>query len=229
MDIGADYMIGSDLQDGLASQEELRSATKVIEQLITYNVCSSDLEQSKLVDLTIKPNLKGYGVTSFDNKDEIIVAGKIAAENVLDELKEIAKIQGHPEIKHSVPPVNDYQLITDINILGLKSFNETYIQGKLSIRPPQLASYETIRDGVKTLYSSGNFDKIYYRIRQNERGHKTLNILVQEKPSKQSLKFGLHYDDLFKTGLLFFFTSIQVIFKNSILYSAFILDYFLRL
>src|SRR5690625_7818740 len=97
---------------------------------------------------------------SFDNKDEIIVAGKIAAENVLDELKEIAKIQGHPEIKHSVPPVNDYQLITDINILGLKSFNETYIQGKLSIRPPQLASYETIRDGVKTLYSSGNFDKI---------------------------------------------------------------------
>lgn len=228
LDLGADYIIGIDLQDGLASQEELRSATKVIEQLITYNIVEKSAEQSKLVDLTIRPNLKGYGVTSFDNKDEIIVAGKIAAENVLDELKEIAKRQGHPEIKHSVPPVNDYQLITDINIRGLKSFNETYIQGKLGIRPPQLASYETIRDGVKTLYSSGNFDKIYYRIRQNERGHKTLNILVQEKPSKQSLKFGLHYDDLFKTGLLVNFTSKQVLFKNSILSADLILGDFPR-
>src|SRR5690625_276668 len=66
LDLGADYIIGIDLQDGLASQEELRSATKVIEQSITYNIVEKSAEQSKLVDLTIKPNLKGYGVTSFD-------------------------------------------------------------------------------------------------------------------------------------------------------------------
>lgn len=222
LDLGADYIIGVDLQHGLASQEELRSATKVIEQLITYNIVEKSQEQSKLVDLTIRPNLKGYGVTSFDSKDEIIEAGRLAAESIKEELKQISKSQGHPEIKHNVPLTNEYQLITDIHIRGLNSFNESYIQGKLGIMPPQLASYETIRDGVKTLYSSGNFDKIYYRIRKNERGHKTLYILVQEKPTKQSLKFGLHYDDLFKTGLLINFTSKQILFKNSILSADFI-------
>lgn len=228
LDLGADYIIGIDLQDGLAKQEDLKSAAKIIEQLISYNIVEKSEEQSKLVDLSIKPHLKGYGVTSFENKNEIINAGRIAAENVFEELKEISQKQGRPQIQHTSPSTNDYLLITDINIRGLNSFNESYLKGKLGISPPQLVSYETIRDGVKTLYSSGNFDKIYYRVRKNEQGHKTLNIIVQENPSKQSLKFGLHYDDLFKTGLLINFTSKQVLFKNSILSADLILGDNLR-
>src|SRR5690625_7590378 len=48
LDLGADYIIGIDLQDGLASQEELRSATKVIEQLITYNIVEKRSEERRV-------------------------------------------------------------------------------------------------------------------------------------------------------------------------------------
>lgn len=216
LDLGADYIIGVDLQDGLLSEEELGSATKVIEQLITYNIVEKSEEQSKLVDLAIVPNLKGYSVTSFDSKEEIIQSGTNAAREVFEQLQQIAKEQGNPIIDHSLSESNEYQLITDIEVRGIESFNQSYIMGKLGIIPPQLANYRTIRDGVRALYSSGNFNKIYYRLRNNKDGHKTLSIAAHENPTKQSLKFGLHYDDLFKTGLLVNFTSKQLLFKNSI-------------
>src|SRR5690606_17059819 len=68
IDMGADIIIGVDLQEGLLDPENLNSATKVIEQIITYNIAEKSKEQSLLVDVSIKPDLTGYGVTSFDNK-----------------------------------------------------------------------------------------------------------------------------------------------------------------
>lgn len=226
IDMGADYIIGVDIQEGLLNDSELSSATKVIEQIITYNIAEKSMEQSKLVDLTIKPDLKGFTATSFDSKDEIINAGTKAAEEKFDQLKEIAAAQGNPKIDNYPHEGFEYVLITDIEVKGLETFNRSYIKGRLGIITPQLVSYDAIRLGVKSLYSSGNFSKVYYRIIDNEEGHKTLSLFVTENPTKQSIKFGLHYDDLFKTGLLLNFSSRHVIFDNSIFSADLILgDY----
>lgn len=226
LDMGADFIIGIDLQEGLLDQDQLGSATKVIEQIISYNIAEKSSEQSKLVDLSIRPDILGFSVTSFDKKDEIISSGKLAAEAVLDELKEIARLQGHPKISKSKVENSKYVLITELEINGLKNYNRSYVMGKLGINPPHLISYEAIREGVKSLYSSGNFGKVYYRVKDNDSGHKTLSIFLRENTSQQSLKFGLHYDDLFKTGLLVNFTSKHVLFDNSILSADLVLgDY----
>jgi NTE family protein len=217
LDMGADIIIGIDLQEGLLEDDELNSATKVIEQIISYGISEKSKIQSEMVDLVIKPNLEGFSVTSFDHKDAIIKAGRKAVGEVLDELKEIAQKQGNVSLQHEPIQSNEFILITDLEINGLETFNKSYIKGKLAINPPQLATYSQVRDGIKSLYSSGNFNKVYYRIKENEEGHKTLSIVVRESPSKQTLKFGLHYDDLFKTGLLVNFTSRHLIFDNSTL------------
>jgi len=227
-DLGADIIIGVDLQEGLLDEENLNSATKVIEQIISYNIAEKSAEQSQLVDLTIRPNLNGYSVTSFDDKDSIINSGKRAAREMLPELKKIAELQGHPEITHKPVESGEYVLIRDLEIKGLETYNRSYIKGKIGIKPPQLASYQHIRDGIKALYSSGNFSKVYYRIKNNEKGEKTLYLFVKEKSTKQSVKFGLHYDDLFKTGLLLNFTGRHFLFDNSTLSADLILGDFPR-
>ena len=228
IDMGADIIIGIDLQEGLLGQDELNSATKVIEQIISYGIAEKSKEQSQLVNLTIRPDLTGFSVTSFDQKDQIINAGTTAAENVLPQLEEIARAQGNITV-HSTPrDENEYILITDLEINGLESFNRSYIKGKLGIKPPHLVSYQNIRDGIKSLYSSGNFSKVYYRIKNNEKGQNTLALFVREESSKQSVKFGLHYDDLFKTGLLINFTSKRVLVNNSVLSADLVLGDFPR-
>lgn len=228
IDMGADIIIGVDLQEGLLDDDQLNSATKVIEQIISYEIAESSKIQAEKVDLTIKPNIEGFSVTSFDLKDEIINSGKKAATEVFDQLKEIAKKQGNIEINHSHVESSEFILITDLEINGLESFTTGYIKGKLAVDPPQLASYTQIRDGIKSLYSSGNFNKVYYRVKENDEGHKTLSIVVRENPSKQSIKFGLHYDDLFKTGLLVNFTNRHFIFDNSTFSADLILGDFPR-
>ncbi len=228
LDMGADIIIGVDLQEGLLDGDQLTSATKVIEQIISYGISEKSLQQSELVDLSIKPELKGFSVTSFDNKTQIINAGTDAAEKVFSQLQEIAQLQGNLPIDHHPIEGSEYVLITDLEINGLKTYNRSYVKGKLGINPPHLVSYTNIRDGIKSLYSSGNFSKVYYRIKKNEKGHQTLSIFIREKPTKQSLKFGLHYDDLFKTGLLVNFTSKHVLFTNSVLSADIVLGDFPR-
>src|SRR5690606_7376825 len=181
-----------------------------------------------LVNLNIRPELTGFSVTSFDEKDLIIGAGTEAANRVYDELREIARRQGNPKVDHNPIENNEYVLITDLEINGLETYNRSNIKGKLGIEPPHLVSYENIRQGIKSLYSSGNFNKIYYRIKQNESGHKTLSVFLRENTSRQSIKFGLHYDDLFKTGLLLNYTSKHVLFDNSILSADVVLGDFPR-
>ena len=228
LDMGADIIIGIDLQEGLLGQDELNSATKVIEQIISYGIAEKSSEQSELVDLSIRPELTGFSVTSFDDKDKIISAGTVAAENVYSQLQEIARLQGNPSVQQAPKNENEYVLVTDMEINGLESYNRSYVKGKLGIKPPHLVSYQEIRDGVKALYSSGNFSKVFYRLKENEGGHKTLSLFIREKPSKQSVKFGLHYDDLFKTGLLLNFTSKHVLLNNSVLSADLILGDFPR-
>ncbi len=228
IDMGADIIIGIDLQEGLLGQDELNSATKVIEQIISYGIAEKSKEQSELVDLTIRPDLTGFSVTSFDQKDKIINAGTIAAQKVLPELQEIARAQGNLDLHTTSREEAEYILITDLEINGLESFNRSYIKGKLGIKPPHLVSYKNIRDGIKSLYASGNFSKVYYRIKENEKGHKTLSLFVREESSNQSLKFGLHYDDLFKTGLLINFTAKRLLVNNSVLSADVVLGDFPR-
>jgi NTE family protein len=227
-DLGADIIIGIDLQEGLLDEKDLNSATKVLEQIITYNISDNTKEQSKLVDLEIKPALKGYSVTSFDDKDSIILAGKAAAEKMLPELKKIAALQGFPEIQKPEISKDNHILITELEINGLESYSRTYIKSKIGIKTPQLASYEQIRAGIKALYSSGNFNKVFYRIKNNNAGHKTLALYLRENPSRKSLKFGLHYDDLYKTGLLLNFTAKRFLVDNSIFSADIILGDFPR-
>ena len=227
-DLGADIIIGIDLQEGLLDQENLNSATKVLEQIITYNISDKTKEQSKLTDLEIKPVLKGYSVTSFDDKDSIILAGKSAAEKMLPELKKIAGLQGYPELKKKKISNSEHLLITELEINGLETYSRTYIKSKIGIKTPQLATYEQVRAGIKTLYSSGNFNKVFYRIKNNADGHKTLALYLRENPSRKSLKFGLHYDDLYKTGLLLNFTAKRFLVDNSIFSADIVLGDFPR-
>lgn len=227
-DMGADIIIGIDLQEGLLEPEELNSVTKVLEQIISYDIAAKSKEQSKLVDLSIKPNLEGFSVTSFDQKLPIISAGIKAGDSVFSQLQAIAALQGKPTNDHRSLDDDEYTLITGLEINGLSSYTRSYVKGKIGIKPPQLASYKEIKKGVNALYSSGNFSKVYYQIIQNDEGHNNLSIDLVENPNRQFLKFGLHYDDVFKTGLLINFTNRHFFIDNSTLSADIIIGDFPR-
>ena len=216
-EMGADIIIGVELGDGLQNRDELNSAIDILSQIMTMSIVKKTNEQKKMVDLMIKPSLKDYSVTSFDDVDSIYQKGIVAADKVFDQLKEIAKKQNAFNKSRNEIKLDDYVLVKDIKVEGLKSFNDNYIEGKLGIRTPELIKYDDLKTGISRLYASGNFNNITYKISELDENENLLTLNVEENKTKQSIRFGLHYDDLFKTGLLLNFTSKNLFLKNSIL------------
>ncbi len=216
-EMGADIIIGVELGDGLQKRDELNSAIDILSQIMSMSIVKKTNEQKKNVDLLIKPELKEYAVTSFEDVDSIYQRGIIASDKVFDQLKEIAKKQNAVNTSRKEIKLDDYVLVKDIKVEGIKNYNQNYVEGKLGIRTPELIKYDDLKAGISKLYASGNFNNISYKISELDENENLLTLNLQENKTKQSIRFGLHYDDLFKTGLLLNFTSKNLFLKNSIL------------
>ena len=68
---------------------------------------------------------------------------------------------------------------------------------------------------IDRLYATGYYKLINYDIVSQDDGY-ILKLIVEEDNTKYAIKMGLHYDNVFKSGLLFNFTAKQLGF-NSIL------------
>ncbi|WP_068597917.1 patatin-like phospholipase family protein [Vaginella massiliensis] len=227
--MGADYIIGVDVEEGeLRPKELVNSAVDIIQQIISFNIVKNSTEQKKLADLIIRPDISQYTVTSFSEFMPIYQKGIEAGEEKFEELIEIAKLQNATDNKRNSIYNNDYILIRDVKTSGLEKFTDAYIKARFGIKPPELLNYERILTGVNQLYATGNFSNITYRIEKDKDDHYNLSLAFTENRNRQFLKFGLHYDDLFKTGLLVNFTSKNFLFKNTNLSTDFVFGDFFR-
>lgn len=214
---GMDIIIGVDLDTDLLKEEDLKNAINIIMQIIAFRIKEHNEYERKFVTLNIKPDIKGISVTDFDKVNEILEIGKKAAEENYISLKEIAKLQGYDTVyrpRRENFPSNENLFINSINIIGNKIYDKSYIKRILDIKPPENLSINKINKGVKALFATDNFNNVYYKI-ENNPDYQTLNIYVNEKKNPNALKFGLHYDDIFKASLLANITFNRVITKNS--------------
>ncbi|SUP54010.1 NTE family protein rssA [Weeksella virosa] len=226
--MGADIIIGVDVEEGkLKPKEEIGSAIDVISQIISFNIVENSTQQKKLADLIIRPDIDNYTVTSFENAKEIIAKGLEAGDSLMSQLKEIAARQNHPSPTRPIENRNDFVLIRDVKTSGLKKFNDNYVEGRFGIKAPELLNYQSITDGINRLYATDNFSNVTYIIDKDSADNNILHLNFTENQNKQFLKFGLHYDDVFKTGLLLNFTSKNILLKNTNLSADFVVgDYF---
>lgn len=217
-DKGIDIIIGVDLGSGLQKAEDIKSLINVINQIISYRInMKTDFERS-YVNLLIKPDLKDYSVTDFDKKDSILLKGKLAAEKAYIELKKIAKLQNNKDTINNTKeiPVNKNLYVTTLNIEGKNSYDTKYIKRKIGIEIPGNTSIKDISKGISALYSTGNFNRVYYQIQNNKEKNDSIKLtLFLDEKNNNSLKLGIHYDDVYKASILTNITLYKLLFKNS--------------
>lgn len=212
--LGADIIIGVDVQDDLMDRKELKNATKILVQIT--NLQSIAKMKNKIVetDIYINPDIKNYGVISFDKGKEIIRKGEEAAFSVYEKLLLVANKQDAYQ-KPKLKLVTDTLQIEKININNLNNFTEDYIVGKLRFKEDSKVSYTDLQKGINNINATQNFSAINYSFdpKQNK---EDLNLTLIENPTKTYLKFGLHYDGLYKSGILVNLTHKKTLFKNDI-------------
>src|SRR5690606_19278043 len=90
---GADIIIGVGVQTGMMNREELNLITKMIMQVINFQMLRNMEEKMKQTDVYIKPDITDFNVISFKDGEKIVENGIKAAEPFREQLREIAQQQ----------------------------------------------------------------------------------------------------------------------------------------
>lgn len=213
---GMDLIIGVDVQDSLKNRDQLRSAFSVLLQISNYRTIGHMKEKREETDLYFHPDIKDFSVVSFAAGRAIIESGYVSATEKIDSLKKIAGRQKKIEKEPVVIKKLDTLHIDKVEITGNEKYTRSYVLGKLKIKTPVKLSYEKFTEGINNLSATGNFQSIDYRLQEDDSGKTTLLVKLRESKSQTSLRFGVHYDDLFRTAALVNFTRKRVITNNDI-------------
>ncbi len=214
--MGADVIIGIDVQDTLKTRKELKSVLNVMAQLNNYRTIEDMVEKREDTDIYIHPNIKYYNVVSFAEGNEIIKAGSIETNLYREELETLAKRQKPIQKKEINFVKNDLLYITKVEIKGNKYYTRAYVLGKLKLKTPANTSYREFSDGVNNLSATGNFQEINYRFYKDVSGSVIVKFNLVESDSNTMLRLSAHYDDLYKTSVLFNITRKRLITNNDI-------------
>ena len=219
--MGADIIIGVNVQDDLSDRTNLMNATKILVQIANLQTLEKMKEKIKDTDIYIKPDIKGFGIISFDSGDEIVKKGEDAAFSVYEKIKNLAD-KNAPFHKLGLKLKTDSLYIKEINCIGLDNFTNDYIIGKLRFKPGAKRTYTDLLKGINNINATNNFSSISYTLDPNNEGE-NLNLVVKENPTKTYLKFAMHYDNLFKSAVLINLSHKRTLFKNDIMSVDFIL------
>jgi len=212
--MGADIIIGVDVQDPLKTRDQIKGATGVLVQINNYQMIKKMDAKRKSTDVYIKPDISGFSVVSFEEGVDIIKKGEDAALKILDTLRKLGS--GIPIVKPHIG-IKDSLCIEQIEISGLKNYTRSYIIGKLSFKPGNKVSYNVFNNGITNLNATQNFTAIAYSFdKGGVNDPEVLKLRLQETPITRFLKFGLHYDGLFKSAIVVNLTQKNFLKRNDV-------------
>ncbi len=212
--LGADIIIGVDVQSGLRGKEELQDGTKILFQITNLQMIEKMEANVKGTNIYIKPDIKNIGVVSFEKAKEIILRGEEAAFTVYEDFKKLAeKPNSYQKPKLTIE--SDSLNIVKIKYNNLGHYSRAYIEGKLKFKPGAKIRYTDLETGINNIDATHNFGTVTYSLNPNGSGDDLLLNLI-ENPVRTYLKFGLHYDGLFKSAVLANITNKNTLFKNDV-------------
>ena len=212
--LGADIIIGVDVQDDLKNRKSLKDATRILVQISNLQMIEKMRAKVDRTDIYIKPDISDFSVISFDDGVSIIKRGEDATFAVMDQIKAIVD-STRPYKRPDMKITKDSLCIKNINVNKLDNYTRSYVIGKLNFTQESQISYEDLKNGINSLSATQNFNAVGYSLEQNN-GEDDLNISLTESNVKTFLKFGLHYDGLYKSGILVNITNKKTFLKNDV-------------
>lgn len=204
LEMGAEYVIGINVSDTDQRADTLSNIISILDRTVNYKIVETTLDQARLVDHLIEPDIGEFSMVSFDAIPEIIRISKEAVEEYKPRLKEIADslnaLRKGTIIRPTYDPV-DSIFVSGIMIHDQKMTQERVVLSELGIEPFTSVTPTKIENGIDRVYSLQFFHTVTYRLEPVDNGH-ILHVSVKEKLEDQ-FKVGLRYDNREKSSLIF--------------------------
>ncbi len=221
---GATIVIGVNVQGVLSKKENIESVIDVLNQIINFQMYAKDDEKIAQLDMHINPDVRSYSITSFDVPGAIINVGEKTALEHKKAFEAIADLQNsnRTPLYKKVNKEREKIEVEKFTMNRLTHYSRAYILGKLKLEVGDHLTYKELNAKIGGLSSSKDFNLIQYKFKTLQGNRKELILNLKENETSSFVKLGLHFDPLYKSGLLLNYTTKHVLQKNDVLSADFV-------
>lgn len=201
-DMGADIVIGVDIQNDSPDQENLRSLPQVLNRIIGLMGNETYVKNIEDVDILIKPDVSNYGTFSFNKQavEQLMVNGYAAAREKYGELEDLARKLNtlslgakKVELPKAVDVVRDTFCFRSVTINGVAKKNVQWLRRMSGLRPGVKLSGNDINRGISILMGTKAFISANYVVQGAGTINEELVVNLKEGPANV-LAVGARFD-----------------------------------
>ena len=199
--MGADVIIGVDVQNALKKADKLNSAPDILGQIVDITCQSNHEKNVDLTDTYIRVNVDGYSSASFTPAaiDTLMRRGEEAAKaqwNSLLALKKKIGISDNYVPKQHGPysSLSNVRTIyvTDISFSGVEADDKKWLMKKCNLKENSNITTQQIEQALYQLRGSQSYSSASYTLTDTPEGYH-LNFLLQAKYEKR-INLGIRFD-----------------------------------
>ena len=218
--MGADVLICSDVSSTLAAAADLQSLVDVLMQTITFQIHASTMEQRKLCDIYIRPDVEGLEGLTFDRAAVWMERGAAATRAVLPELRAMgvrARVPRPPDWSGWTSPPTYPVHVREVVVRDLSAPAERAVRRALRLAPPTWVTPDGLEHAMERVYATQLFERVIYRLDavmpgaadtlppgSDSAAARAVRMVIEATVADQDkLGFGFRFDDHYKASLLF--------------------------
>ena len=199
--MGADVIIGVDVQNDLRTADELNNLSEIFNQIINLTGQTRYEENIKLATVYIKVDVKGYSAASFNIPalDTLVNRGEEAAREQWTALQKLKKEIGLPE-NYVAPRHGPFSslwsskdiFVKDITFDGIEDSDKKWIMHRCHLKENSKMRMEQLYEALTTLRGSQAYSNVSYKLTDTPQGYQ-LHFILEEK-YERNLNLGIRFD-----------------------------------
>ena len=199
--MGADIIIGVDVQNALKKADKLNSVPNILGQIVDITCQSNHEKNVDLTDTYIRVNVDGYSSASFTPAaiDTLMRRGEEAAKaqwgSLLALKKKIGIAEDYTPKQHG--PYSSLSnartvYVTDISFSGVEVDDKKWLMKKCNLKENSDISTQQIEQALYQLRGTQSYSSASYTLKETPEGYH-LNFLLQEKYERR-INLGIRFD-----------------------------------
>ncbi|MDO4949042.1 MAG: patatin-like phospholipase family protein [Bacteroidales bacterium] len=197
-EMGADIVIGIDVQSKLRTADDLSGTLSVLLQLVDLTGNEKFRKNLDNTDTYVKVDVEGYSASSFNAADIIalIERGEKAANEYLPALLQAKAQAGYIDSK--LPPRKPFQKesllgIRHISFKGIESDDANWIINRCNLHDNTLMTLEQIKAVNTLIRANTSYEGAFYQLSAADNGRHDLTYTLVKK-NEDRIDLGIHFD-----------------------------------
>ncbi len=197
-EMGADFVIGSNVSNGLLSTAKVNNAIQVLLQVAFFREAEDTRLEVPLCNIYVPISLDKYSMGSFTQADDILEAGIAEGRKLYPRLKKLADslnaIYGPEEIDvNRLPAIEPTLKISSYEVRGLHNTTTEFFVHSMDLLTNHYYTPENLARMVRRASGTRYYNRIVYSLQPQQDSSCKIIFEVTENPLTFA-KIGLHYN-----------------------------------